>query len=206
MPDRVHLQLAPGESPAAGTPEACARLLEDPRVAAVLVPLRPEGGSRTARAARRYVAAWDARFVHDNAVYAPAARVAARVPPGGATSADAAEFLQDALDRGHRVAALREGAVLSPFARDLDAWVAWARGEGAAWGALARRDARFARLGPARTRGGWLKHNVAQVTRRVGEVTQALRRVDPPAAWLHLAREAAWTGAFVRAFNEMQQL
>ncbi|HWH08185.1 MAG TPA: hypothetical protein VNX21_03230, partial [Candidatus Thermoplasmatota archaeon] len=108
-----------------------------------------------------------------------------------------------ALEEGRRVAALRGGAVLSPFAHDLDAWVAWARAEGRAWGALARRDPAFARFSPAQSWAGWAKHNVAQATRRAGEVAQALRRVDAGATWLHLAREAAWTGAYVRALREL---
>ncbi|HWH08603.1 MAG TPA: hypothetical protein VNX21_05340, partial [Candidatus Thermoplasmatota archaeon] len=74
----MHLQLDAGESPAPGTREACARLLDDPQVAAVLVPLRPSGGSRAERAAARYLAAWDARLVHENTAFAPAARAATR--------------------------------------------------------------------------------------------------------------------------------
>lgn len=195
----MHLQLAPGESPAPGTREACARLLADPGVAAVLVPLVPEGASRTARAARRYMAAWDARFVHDQTCFAPGARVATRDALPGWRAGDAAPFLWGALREGRRVVALRDGAVATPLARDLDAWVGWARGEGAAWGAAARAVPELARFSPARSRRGWWAHNVLQVARRVGEVAQARRAVDVEATWLHLARGAAWTRAFLES-------
>lgn len=197
----MRLHLAPGERADAATLTRAAALLDDPRIAAVLVPLVPDGDSRTARAARRYMSAWDARLVHDQTAWAPGARVATREPLPGWRAADAAPTLQRALDEGRIVRALRDGRVETPLARDLDKWIAWAREEGAAWGALARRDPRFARLSPAQSWSGWAKHNVLQLTRRAGEVAQATRRGDAGATWLHLAREAAWTGAYVRALR-----
>lgn len=199
MTGRVHLQLAPGERPSEGTLDAAARILEDPNVAAVLVPIEPEGASRTAAAARAYMAAWDARLIHDQTCFAPGDRVATREALPGPRAADAAPFLRRALDEGLRVVALREGVVRSPIAASLDAWVAWARGEGEAWGALARRDAGFARFAPAGSWPGWARHNVWHAWRRAGEVAQAMRRVDVEALWLHGLREAAWGAAFLAA-------
>lgn len=193
----MHLALAPGESVDDATRERIRKLLEDPRVAAVLVPIVPVGASRVARAARRLMAAWDARLLHDNTSFALGARVATRVATRGWTAADAAPSLADALARGARVVALRDGAAASPVAWDLDAWIAWSRAEGGAWGALARRDPRFARMSPATTRPAWWRHNVVQAHRRLGEVAQAMRGFDAEAALLHVVREAAWTRAVV---------
>lgn len=197
------LHLAPGERAAPGAEDAAARALADPRVAAVLVPIVPTGDGAVPRAAARLMRAWDARLLHDDTWYALGARVATsggRQVPGW-RAADAAPILARALDAGERVVALRSAAVESPVARDLDAWVAWAREEGAAWGALARREPRFARVLVATTRRAWWSHNVVHVSRRAGEAAQALRRADPAATYLHLLREATFSGAAVRAMG-----
>jgi hypothetical protein len=178
--------------------EAASRLLEDPRVAAVLVPLRPTGEGALARAARRYVAAWDRRLLHRQNLFVPGARVVARAPLPGWRAADAAPELARAVDAGADVEPLPAGAVLTPIARDLGGWIAWAREEGAAWGALAAREARFRPFVPTE---GWWIHNVARSHRRVGEAAQAMRRADPLAALLHVTREAAWSGACLRAYR-----
>ena len=210
----VHASLGPGETLLPEARDAAAKLLEDPRVAAVLVPLLPEGDAPLPRAARRYMAAWDARLLHRQTFYAPGARVltrsisegedaglqgrvGAREALAGWRAADAAPFLARAIDEGRAVEALPAAGVATPVARDLEAWLAWARREGAGWGALARRDARFRPFAPA----SWWGHNVLRAHRRAGEVAQAMRRADPLATLLHVTREAAWTGACLRAMR-----
>lgn len=190
----AHANLGPGESLLPGTQEAAAALLARDEVAAVLVPLVPQGHHALARAARRYVGRWDARLVHRQTWFAPAARVVTRAPLTGHRSAEAAPLLRDAIERGHLVEALRAPlGVATTIARDLDAWRAWARDEGSAWGALAARDDRFAPLLPARTPREWRRHNVRELPRRVIEALQALKRPDALALALHLSREAWWT-------------
>jgi hypothetical protein len=183
----VHVQLAPGESLPDATRAAAQAALADPRVAGVLLPLRPEGERALARAARRYLAAWDARFLHDMNYFAPAVRVATREALPGPRNADAAPFLADALDKGLRVVALRDAPVAWTL-RDLSAWTAWARAEGEAWGALAARAPRFRGFLPPR----WATHNVRQLPRRVIEELQAVRSPAPLPLLLHLARESAF--------------
>jgi hypothetical protein len=184
----VHVQLAPGEALAPGTRAAAEALLARPEVAAVLLPLRPAGDWPLARAARRYLAAWDARFLHPMNFFAPAARAATREALPGPRNADAAPFLADALDRGLRIEALPAAPVASSMAADLAAWVAWARAEGEAWGRLAARDARFAGFLPPR----WATHNLRQMPRRVIEEIQAVRSAAPLPLLLHLSRESAF--------------
>lgn len=161
---------------------------------AVLIPIRPAGNTRLARAAREYMKAWDARYIHPMTCYAPGARVATREALPGPRAAQAAPFLW-----GRRVSASPSAHVESPIAESLDAWVTWARDEGEAWGELSRRDPRFARFSPVSSWPSWWRHNAFQVTRRVGEVAQSMRRLSPLAAYLHVIREAAWCGGFVRA-------
>lgn len=197
----MHVALRPGETLLPGTREALDAWFAKDDVDAVLLPLVPAGDHALARSARRYLAEWDRRFLHRMNFYAPASRVATRAPLEGHRNADAAPLLADTIARGRRVEALQEGGASTDIARDLDAWVRWALDEGAAWGALARRDARFRGFLPARSRAGWLKHNVWHATRRAGEIVEGTRRVDPLALMLHATREAAWTGAAVRALR-----
>lgn len=185
----MHVALAPGESLLPDARAPLATLFEDPRVEAVLVPLVPQGEHALARAARRHLALWDARLLHAQNYFAPAARVASRAPLPGWRNADAAPRLAEALARGGRIEALRGAGVACRIADDLGAWTAHFRAEGAAWRALAARDARFARLAPP----PWWRHNVAQVARRVIELLEAQRRVDPLVLGLHLARESAFS-------------
>lgn len=199
----MHVVLAPGETLLPGTQEALREAFLDPGVGAVLLPLVPTGRTTFARAARRYVAAWDARFLHPMNYFVPAGRVALREPvsPGHCT-AHAAPHLAALIDAGCRVEALPRSGVASPVGNDLGAWVAWARREGHAWGRLAARDASFRGFLPALSKAGWLRHNVIQSHRRVIEITQALRRAAPLEIGLHLAREAAWTRGCVEGFRE----
>jgi hypothetical protein len=201
----VHVALAPGESLLPGTREALDGLFEDPLVDAVLLPLVPAGEGALARAARAYLAAWDRRFLHRQNFFAPASRVASREPMPGPRNADATPRLAAALAKGLVIEALvasgDAGGVSTPIARDLGAWVAWAREEGAAWGALAARDARFLGFIPVRSAPAWARHNVLRVAHRCGEVLEATRRVRPTVLLLHTTREAAWTGGAVRALR-----
>lgn len=196
----MHANLAPGERLLPGTAEAAAALLAREGVEAVLVPLAPEGDASLARAARRYVAAWDRRFVHRMNFFAPASRVLTRAPLSGWRNADAAPVLADAIARGGLVEALPSSGVATPIARDLEAWRAWAAEEGAAWGALAAREPRFAPFLPVLSRAAWWRHNVLHHWRRDVEALEAVRRPDALALLLHLVREATWTGACRRAF------
>ena len=193
----MRANLGPGERLLPGAAEAAARALEDPRVEAVLLPLVPEGAGAFPTLARRYLAAWDARFVHPQTFFAPAARAVTREPVPGWRSAEAAPRLARAIDEGRRVEALPGFGVASPFADDLDALLRWAREEGALWGRLAAREARFAPFLPVLDRAGWWRHNVVQVQRRVLEASEAVKRPDAPLVLLHLAREAAFTGGCV---------
>lgn len=200
----MHVALAPGESLPDATATAARAALERPGVEAVLMPLRPVGPGALPRAAARYLAAWDRRFVHRQTFFAPASRCAARAPLPGWRNADAAPVLADAIARGAVVEALPGSPVDTPIGRDLDAWRAWAREEGEAWGALAAREPRFLPFLPASTRPGWWRHNVAGAPSRIVEIGEAVGRVDPGVAVLHLLREAAWTGGCVaglRAFR-----
>lgn len=201
----MHANLGPGERLGSGAGEAAAKLLEDPRVAAVLVPLRPEGAHALARAARAYLAAWDRRFVHRQNHFLPAGRVVTRGPLPGFRSADAAHFLADAIREGRFVEALPEHAVATPIARDLDAWLRAFEAEGRAWGRLAARDPRFPPFLPARSWRGWARHNLRQAPRRVIEVLEAVRRPAPLVLTLHHVREAAWTAGCVRGWREAAQ-
>lgn len=198
MSTLVHFALAPGESLLPGIAERIATV--PPDVAAVILPLAPQGEGRVALAARRYFAAWDARYHHDQTYYAPAARIASRVKLPGWTAADGAPTLARALDAGERVIALREPCVATHVAGSLDTFIAWSREEGAAWGRLARRDARFAPFA-TRSRAAWWRHNVFEAHRRAGEVAQATRRFDPAVTLLHLARGSAWSGACALAYG-----
>jgi hypothetical protein len=193
----VHVHLAPGESLSPGTREALDALFDDPRVGAVLLPLLPMGEGAFPRAARRYLAAWDVRFLHRQNFFAPASRVASRAALPGPRNADAAPTLAALLDVGGRIEALHEGGVSTPIARDLGAWTAWAREEGRAWGALAARDARFRGFLPATTRPAWWRHNVAGAGHRLVEIHQAVKAPAPLAWLLHASREAAWTAGCV---------
>lgn len=192
--------LAPGERLLPGAAEAAEALLAEPDVAAVLVPLVPEGEHALARAARTYMRAWDRRFVHRMTFFAPGARVATREPLGW-RAAEAAPLLADAIEAGRRVEALPAHGVAAPIARDLDAWARAWRDEGAAWGRLAARDARFAPFLPALSRRAWWRHNVRQLPRRVIEELEAVRAPAPAPLALHLLRESAWTGACWRAYR-----
>ncbi|HUR68270.1 MAG TPA: hypothetical protein VM370_03420 [Candidatus Thermoplasmatota archaeon] len=200
----MHLALAPGEELLPGTRERLEELFHDARVAAVLVPLVPRGEGALQRAARRYLAAWDGRFLHPQNFFAPATRVAtrsrsegadalpasaARAHVAGPRNADAAPQLADALARGLRIEALRAGGVGCDIARDLSAWSSHWRAEGAAWGARAASEPEFARFAPA----PWAKHNVAQLGRRTVEILQASRRPDPLVWLLHVTRESAYS-------------
>lgn len=185
----MQIALAPGESLLAGARESLEKLFDDARVAAVLVPLVPQGERALARAARRYLGLWDARFLHRQNFFAPATRVASRVAADGWRNADAAPLLADAIASGARVEALREGGVASRIADDLSAWTAHFRAEGRAWAALAARDARFARFAPP----PWARHNALQAGRRLIEILEAQRALDPLVVGLHLARESAFS-------------
>lgn len=199
----MHVVLGPGESLLPGAEESLREAFLDPDVAAVLLPLVPTGRSAFARAARRYAAAWDARFLHPMNFFVPAGRVALREPvsPGPCT-AHAAPHLAALIDAGCRVEALPRTGVASPVGDDLGAWIAWARREGHAWGRLAVRDDRFRGFLPALSRSAWARHNVLQVHRRLIEVTQALRRPAPLEILVHLSREAAWTRGCVEGFRQ----
>lgn len=193
----VHVQLAPGESLLPGTKQALDALFAKPEVAAVLVPLVPQGDAALPRAARKYLAAWDGRFLHTQNFYAPAARVATRAALDDVHNADAAPALADALAKGARIEALREPGlgVATRIADDLGAWAVHFRAEGAAWAALATRDARFAGFAPA----PWWRHNVRQMPRRVIEIAQATRGLSPLTLLLHATRESAFSrGATLR--------
>ncbi|GEM_PF-6987652 len=191
----VHVQLAPGEALAPGARAAAEAVLARPEVAAALLPLRPAGDWALARAARRYLAAWDARFLHPMNFFAPAARAATREPLPGPRNADAAPFLADALDRGLRIEALPGAPVAAPMAADLGSWVAWARAEGEAWGRLAARAERFRGFLPP----PWAVHGLRQMPRRVIEELQAVRSPAPLPLLLHLARESAFARGCQRA-------
>lgn len=181
----MEAHLGPGETLEPGTAPAIDALLSDPEVFAVLVPLVPRGTGLLPRAARRYLSAWDGRFLHAQTWFAPAARVVARERLAGFRHGDAAPALADALEKGRRVEALRGGAVGCDLARDLSAWSAHWRAEGEAWGRAAARDARL--LPFATTRGHLLRPH-----RRVVEALQA--QVGAPGLLLHWTREAAWAG------------
>lgn len=178
---RVHL--GPGESFAKPSLDAARPLFDDPSVAAVLVPLVPTGDHLLARAARRYLAAWDGRFLHPQTFFAPASRALSRDALPGFRNGDWAGPLADALTKGARVVALREAAVECDIGRDLDAWTAHWRAEGEAWGRAAAKDARLRPF--VTTRAHLLRPH-----RRVVEALQA--RAGAPGVLLHLAREAAW--------------
>lgn len=196
----MHIALAPGETLLPGTREALDALFAREEVEAVLVPLVPRGDDALQRAARRYLAAWDRRYLHPQNFFAPACRVATRAPLAGWRNADAAPMLADALAQGRRIEALdgeaaRDGpskGVSSPLGDDLAAWIAHFRDEGSAWGALARRDARFRPYLPALSRGKWWRHNVLQAGRRTIEIIEAVRAPAPIVLLLHLARESAF--------------
>jgi hypothetical protein len=187
----MHLNLAPGEDLLPGTREAVGGLLARPGVDAVLMPLVPQGDGILQRAARRYLAAWDGRYLHAQNFFAPATRVATRAMLPGWRNADAAPTLQEALAKGHRVEALREPGlgIACGIADDLAAWGAHFAAEGAAWRALAARDARFRGFTPA----PWWRHNAAQAPHRAVELLRATRRPDPLAWALHATRESAFT-------------
>lgn len=198
----MHADLAPGESLLPGTREALAALFAQPDVEAVLLPLVPAGEAPFPRAARRYLAAWDRRFVHRQNFYAPASRCVTRAPLAGWRNADAAPLLADAIARGARVEALPRHGVATPIARDLAAWVGHFRAEGEAWGALAAREPRFAPFLPATRRRDWWRHNLRQLPRRTIEELEALRTPAPLPWALHLAREAAFTAGCVTSFRQ----
>lgn len=201
----MHVQLAAGERLAPGAEQALAALFERPEVEAVLLPVVPEGEGALAVSARRYMAEWDRRFVHPQNFFAPASRAATRRPLPGPRNAEAAPCLADAIAGGRRVEALPGAGVLSPLARDLDAWLRWHRAEGLAWGALAAREPRFAPFLPARSASGWWRHNVREAPRRVVEELESVRRPDALALLLHLTREAAWTGGCVAGGQAVQK-
>ena len=200
----MHVHLAPGESLLPGTREALDAAFADPRVEAVLLPLVPEGRGLFPAAARRYLAAWDARFLHRQNFFAPASRVAARAALPGHRNADAARHLADALAHGRLVEALPGGSglgVSTPVARDVGAWARWAREEGRAWGRLAAEDARFRGFLPVRARRAWWRHNVAGAAHRLVEVHQAMRGPALSGWLLHATREAAWTAGCSDGFR-----
>lgn len=194
----MHANLAPGETLLPGAQEELRRLFAQPDVEAVLLPLVPQGEAPMPRAARRYLAAWDRRFLHRQNLFAPASRAVTRAPLAGWRNADAAPLLAQALARGARVEALPACGVVTPIARDLSSWVAHFRSEGEAWGALAARDASFAPFLPARSRGGWWRHNLRQLPRRVIEELEAVRSPAPLPLLLHLVREAAFADGCAR--------
>lgn len=201
----MHVPLAPGERLAPEARPLLEALFARPEVEAVLLPVVPEGEEALARAARRYMAAWDRRFVHPQNFFAPASRVASRAPLPGYLNAEAAPILADAIASGRRVEALPGVGVLSPLARDLDAWLRFHREEGRGWGRLAARAPRFARFLPATTPAAWWRHNVRESGRRVVEELEAVRRADPLPLLLHVTREAAWTGGCVEALRAARQ-
>ena len=188
----MHANLAPGERLLPGAEAALRQLLARPEVEAVLVPLVPEGEGVLARAARRYLRAWDARFVHPQNLFAPAARVVTHAPLPGPRNGDAAPFLRDVLARGGRIEALPVEGVATRIAEDLARWTGHFRAEGEAWGALAARDRELRRLLPVTTRAGWWRHNVLQCGRRTIEELEAVRSPAPLPWILHLTREAAF--------------
>src|SRR5438067_12751816 len=98
--------LGPGESLLPGAAEAAAKLFADPRVDLVLVALRPQGDGPLPSAARRYMAAWDARLLHRNTFFAPGARVISREPIDGWRAGEVAPLLARAIDAGRVVEAL----------------------------------------------------------------------------------------------------
>lgn len=187
----MYVALAPGESLLPGTRDAIDRIAADPSVEAILLPLVPQGEHALARAARRYLAAWDGRFLHAQNFFAPAARIASRSALPGWRNADAAPALADALDSGRRIEALRSpgAGVGCDIARDLAAWSAHFASQGHAWAQVAARDPRFARFAPA----PWWRHNVWQAGRRSVEILQATRHADPLVWILHVQREAAFS-------------
>lgn len=194
----MNVSLAPGESLLPGTSEALDELFADARVEAVLLPLVPQGERALARAARRYLGAWDRRFLHAQNYFAPAARVVSRTPLPGPRNADAAPALAALLDQGGRVEALATHGVATRVGDDLSAWTGHFRAEGEAWGALAARDPRFSAFLPP----PWWRHNVAQLGRRVIEGAQALRSVAPLPLLLHLTRESAWSQGCTATLEE----
>ena len=185
----VHVALGPGEALLPGTRAALDALFEDARVVAVLVPLVPQGEHALARAARRYLDVWDARFLHAQNFFAPATRLAMREPIGGFRNAEVAPLLADIIATGGRVAALRHAGAAARLASDLSSWTAHFRAEGRAWAELAARDVRFARFAPP----PWARHNAVQAARRIIEILQARRALDPLVVGLHLARESAFS-------------
>lgn len=185
--------LAPGEALAPGTADALDALFVAPDVDAALLPLVPEGAGAWQRAARTYLARWDARFVHRMNFYAPASRTVTRAPLPGPRNADAAPALAASIDHGRRVEALPAHGVVSPIARDLGTWVGAFREEGRAWGALAAREPRFAPFLPALDARGWWRHNLQQMPRRTIEVFEAVREPRALPWALHALREAAFT-------------
>lgn len=191
----MEVALAPGESLLPGTREALDAIFADAQVAAALLPLVPQGADALPRAARRYLDAWDRRFLHPQNFFAPATRVASRERLPGPRNADAAPALADALDKGRRIAALRAGGVATRMADDLSAWSAHFCAEGAAWRALATREERFRGFAPPAP----LRHNLRQAPRRVIEALQAVRAPAPLVLLLHLTREAAFSRGNVEA-------
>lgn len=185
----MHVQLAPGESVSMATRAAAESALARPGVDAVLLPLKPRGEGRLPRAARRYLAAWDARYLHPMNFFAPAARVASREALPGPRNADAAPALEAILARGGRIEALRDAPVECGIADDLSTWTGWARAEGEAWGRLAAREPRFRGFlpPPPGRHAGW------QVPRRVVEELQCTRSPSPLLLLLHLLREASFS-------------
>lgn len=196
----MEVALLPGERLLPDARDEAARLLDE-GAAFVLLRVEPEGGAALARAARAYMRAWDARFVHRQTWYAPMARVAAPAPLPGARLADVAPLLADAIARGGRVEAVAAPGVVAPMARDLDAWLRAWREEGRAWGRAAARDVRVRPFLPALDRPGWWRHNVRQLGRRAIEVAEASRGPKPLGWLLHSTREAAWTGGCVAGFR-----
>jgi len=173
-------------------------LFHEADVEAVLLPLVPQGEGAFPRAARRYLAAWDRRFLHRQNFFAPATRCATRAPLAGARNADAAPVLAAAIARGARVEALAAAGVATRMGDDLARWVAHFRAEGEAWGSLAAREPAYAGFLPALTRRGWWRHNLLQLPRRTIEVLEAVRSPSPLPLALHLAREAAFTAGSAR--------
>lgn len=195
----MHANLAPGESLLPGAREALEAIFADVRIEAVLMPLMPQGEGAFPRAARRYLAAWDRRFLHRQNFFAPASRCATRAPLAGWRNADAAPALAAVLARGGRVGALPAAGVATRIGDDLARWVAHFRAEGEAWGALAARESAYAGFLPATTRRGWWRHNVLEVGQRTIEELEAVRGPSPLPWLLHLAREAAFSDGCARA-------